>query len=46
MFYWLAKFVTIGPLLHLLWRPWVDGLENVPDDRPAILASTHLSSAR
>jgi 1-acyl-sn-glycerol-3-phosphate acyltransferase len=43
VFYWLAKFVVIGPVLHALWRPWVDGLENVPDDRPAILASSHLS---
>ena len=43
MFYWLAKFVFIGPFLRGLWRPWVDGLENIPDDRPAILASNHLS---
>ncbi len=43
MFYWLAKFVLIGPFLRGLWRPWVDGLENIPDDRPAILASNHLS---
>jgi 1-acyl-sn-glycerol-3-phosphate acyltransferase len=41
--YWLAKFVLIGPLLHLLWRPWIEGLDNIPDDRPAILASNHLS---
>ncbi len=43
MFYWLAKFVLIGPVLHALWRPWASGLENIPDDRPAILASSHLS---
>ena len=43
MFYWLAKFVFLGPLLHGLWRPWAQGLENIPDDRPAILASNHLS---
>lgn len=43
MFYWLAKFVLIGPVLRALWRPWADGLENIPDDRPAILASNHLS---
>jgi 1-acyl-sn-glycerol-3-phosphate acyltransferase len=41
--YWLAKFVFLGPLLRLLWRPWGEGLENIPDDRPAILASNHLS---
>jgi 1-acyl-sn-glycerol-3-phosphate acyltransferase len=39
----VAKFIFIGPFLRGLWRPWVDGLENVPDDRPAILASSHLS---
>ncbi len=43
MFYWLAKFVLLGPLLRALWRPWAVGTENIPDDRPAILASNHLS---
>ncbi|MDP9116195.1 MAG: 1-acyl-sn-glycerol-3-phosphate acyltransferase [Actinomycetota bacterium] len=43
MFYWLAKFVFLGPALRGLWRPWIEGLENIPDDRPAILASNHLS---
>jgi 1-acyl-sn-glycerol-3-phosphate acyltransferase len=43
VFYWLAKFVFLGPLLRGLWRPWVEGMENIPTDRPAILASNHLS---
>ncbi|HLY34788.1 MAG TPA: lysophospholipid acyltransferase family protein, partial [Jatrophihabitantaceae bacterium] len=43
MFYWLAKFVLIGPVLRGVWRPWVEGIDNIPDDRPAILASNHLS---
>jgi 1-acyl-sn-glycerol-3-phosphate acyltransferase len=43
VFYWLAKFVFLGPLLRGLWRPWAEGLQNIPDDRPAILASNHLS---
>jgi 1-acyl-sn-glycerol-3-phosphate acyltransferase len=43
VFYWLAKFVLVGPLLRLIWRPWTEGLENVPVDGPAILASNHLS---
>jgi len=43
VFYWLAKFVLLGPFLRGLWRPWTEGLENIPDDRPAILASNHLS---
>jgi 1-acyl-sn-glycerol-3-phosphate acyltransferase len=43
LFYWLAKFVFLGPLLRGIWRPWAEGLENIPDDRPAIIASNHLS---
>jgi 1-acyl-sn-glycerol-3-phosphate acyltransferase len=41
--YWLVKFVFIGPLLRLVWRPWIEGRENIPSDGPAILASNHLS---
>ncbi|MDT4927124.1 MAG: 1-acyl-sn-glycerol-3-phosphate acyltransferase [Pseudonocardiales bacterium] len=43
MGYWLAKFVWLGPFLRLLWRPWAEGVENIPDDRPVILASNHLA---
>jgi 1-acyl-sn-glycerol-3-phosphate acyltransferase len=43
VFYWLAKLVLIGPLLRLIWRPQVEGLENVPAEGPAIVASNHLS---
>jgi 1-acyl-sn-glycerol-3-phosphate acyltransferase len=35
--------VVIGPILYLLGRPRVTGLENVPATGPAILASNHLS---
>jgi 1-acyl-sn-glycerol-3-phosphate acyltransferase len=35
--------VVIGPVLHLLGRPRVTGLEHVPESGPAILASNHLS---
>ena len=43
MFYWLAKFFLVGPLLRVIWRPWVEGLEHLPADGAAILASNHLS---
>jgi len=43
LFYWLAKFLFFGPVLRTFLRPWVEGVENIPDDRPAILASNHLS---
>ena len=45
MFYWLLKWVFIGPVLRLVFRPRVEGSENVPLEGPAILASNHLSYA-
>ncbi|MFJ6983432.1 MULTISPECIES: lysophospholipid acyltransferase family protein [unclassified Streptomyces] len=35
--------VSIGGPLKVIFRPWVEGLENVPADGAAILASNHLS---
>jgi len=35
--------VVIGPVLHMMGRPKVTGLENIPPAGPAILASNHLS---
>ncbi|MFE6923886.1 lysophospholipid acyltransferase family protein [Nocardia sp. NPDC057663] len=43
MFYWLLKFVLVGPLMHLYNRPEVEGVENIPTDGPAIMAGNHLS---
>ena len=43
MFYWLLKFVLLGPWLKLLFRPRVEGAENVPSEGAAIIASNHLS---
>jgi len=43
LLYWLMKYVLVGPWLRLIYRPDVEGLENIPDDGPAILASNHLS---
>ena len=43
MFYWFLKFLAVGPLLKLIFRPWVEGAENVPKEGPVILASNHLS---
>jgi len=42
LFYWMVKAV-LGPFLRLFFRPEVEGLENVPEEGPAILASNHLS---
>ncbi|MDQ1305450.1 MAG: 1-acyl-sn-glycerol-3-phosphate acyltransferase [Actinomycetota bacterium] len=43
MLYWLMKYILVGPLLRLFFRPKVEGLENIPATGPAILASNHLS---
>lgn len=44
-FYGLMKWVCIGPWLKLAFRPRIEGIENVPADGSAILASNHLSYA-
>jgi 1-acyl-sn-glycerol-3-phosphate acyltransferase len=43
MWYWLVKYIFLGPLLTLVGRPKVEGLENVPNTGSAILASNHLA---
>jgi len=43
MFYWLLKRIILGPSLLALFRPWIKGEENIPEDGGAILASNHLS---
>jgi 1-acyl-sn-glycerol-3-phosphate acyltransferase len=45
MWYWLFKYIFMGPLLSLLGRPKTQGLEYVPDSGPVILASNHLAVA-
>ena len=42
MFYGAMK-IAIGSPLKAAFRPWVEGLEHVPAEGPAILASNHLS---
>ena len=43
MAYFILKTFVLGPLLKLLFRPWVRGMENIPSTGAAILASNHLS---
>lgn len=43
MWYWVFKYVLVGPILRLLGRPRIEGLENVPASGPVILASNHLA---
>lgn len=37
------KRIIVGPILGLLFRPWVKGMDNVPTEGPAVLVSNHLS---
>jgi len=41
--YFILKNFLLGPLLRVLFRPWVRGMENIPTTGAAILASNHLS---
>ncbi|MFH0517730.1 lysophospholipid acyltransferase family protein [Streptomyces sp. M41] len=43
MFYYVLKYVLLGPLLRLVFRPRIEGLEHVPDTGAAIVAGNHLS---
>jgi 1-acyl-sn-glycerol-3-phosphate acyltransferase len=43
MLYEIMKHAVLGPPLMALYRPTVEGLEHIPEEGPAILASNHLS---
>ncbi|GGV22255.1 1-acyl-sn-glycerol-3-phosphate acyltransferase [Streptomyces longisporoflavus] len=43
MFYYLLKYVVLGPLLRLMFRPRIEGLEHIPETGAAIVAGNHLS---
>ncbi|MGY0488017.1 lysophospholipid acyltransferase family protein [Streptomyces sp. WG-D5] len=43
MFYRLLKYVILGPLLRLIFRPRIEGLEHIPESGAAIVAGNHLS---
>lgn len=43
MFYQVLKYVLLGPLLRLLFRPRIEGLDQLPDEGAAIVAGNHLS---
>jgi 1-acyl-sn-glycerol-3-phosphate acyltransferase len=45
VFYYVLKYVLLGPLLRLAFRPRIEGLEHVPSSSAAIVAGNHLSFA-
>ncbi|MDJ0391840.1 lysophospholipid acyltransferase family protein [Rhodococcus sp. G-MC3] len=43
MWYWIFKYILIGPILRLMGRPRIEGAEHLPDTGPIILAGNHLT---
>ena len=43
MLYWFLKNFIVGPFILSVFRPWIEGRENVPASGPVIFASNHLS---
>ncbi|MGI9197032.1 MAG: lysophospholipid acyltransferase family protein [Candidatus Nanopelagicales bacterium] len=41
--YWVLKWIVVGPWLRVIFRPWTENMEVVPQQGPAILVSNHLS---
>jgi 1-acyl-sn-glycerol-3-phosphate acyltransferase len=44
LLYWVFKYGAFVWLCHLLFRPQVEGRENIPRSGPAILVSNHISA--
>lgn len=43
MMYWIFKHLVIGPFLKTIYRPWVEGAENLPKSGPVVIVGNHLS---
>ncbi|MEU6388269.1 lysophospholipid acyltransferase family protein [Streptomyces sp. NPDC046939] len=43
MLYQVLKYVLFAPLLRLMFRPRIEGLEHIPESGAAIVAGNHLS---
>jgi 1-acyl-sn-glycerol-3-phosphate acyltransferase len=41
--YWILKHILVGPAVRVVFRPWVEGKQHVPERGAAVLASNHLS---
>jgi 1-acyl-sn-glycerol-3-phosphate acyltransferase len=44
LLYWVFKWTIFAPLVRLLFRPWVEGEENLPKTGPAVLVSNHIAA--
>lgn len=45
MLYWVMKHILLGPLMKVLCRPKVEGVEHIPSSGGALLVSNHLAVA-
>ncbi len=45
LFYWFLKYVAVGPIVRLIFRPQVSGAQHVPRQGAAVLASNHLAAS-
>lgn len=45
MYYWFFKYALFRPFVVTFWRPVVEGVENLPTQGGAILASNHVGAA-
>ena len=43
MLYWLMKYVLLGPLLRIAFRPRLEGAQHLPRTGGALVASNHLA---
>ncbi|MCF8589310.1 1-acyl-sn-glycerol-3-phosphate acyltransferase [Gordonia sp. HY285] len=43
MWYFLFKYVLMGPALRAMGRPRIEGHDNIPSDGAALIASNHLA---
>ena len=44
MLYWVLKWFIFVPVIKVVFRPWIEGKENVPATGPAILVANHISA--
>lgn len=44
MLYTVLRFLVVRPVMRFVYRAWVEGLEHVPTDGPAIIVANHVSA--
>jgi 1-acyl-sn-glycerol-3-phosphate acyltransferase len=44
LLYEFLKWCVVRPLVKLLFRPWIEGAENIPKHGPAVVVSNHISA--